>query len=226
LRVRLLILGLCSCTLSGCGGSSRHTSGNLRFVQALAGTPSLALYHNRTLIAANLAYSNATAYFTINSGDGISAVPAGSSSAILNTNVSITSGGNETLILTGSGSSTKTVLLTDGGTTAVTGDGHVRVVNAASSIGSPDVYIVPAGTNITGLSPTASMQAFGTDTGYQLVPTGNNGGAYEVIMTAPGTKNAFLDTGPLALSSSSSNQTVVVLDGTSTGFSFTALTDQ
>jgi hypothetical protein len=64
--------------------------------------------------------------------------------------------------------------------------------------------------------------AFNSDTGYQLVPVG----AYEVFMTAPNTKNAFLSTGPINLAASA-NQTVVGLDDPSgSGFTFTVLTDQ
>ena len=225
MRVRLGFLSLCLCAVAGCGGSS-PTTGNLRFVQALTGTPSLALYHNRTLVAANLAYGNATGYFSINSGDQISALPGNTGAAVFSTNVSISSAGNETLILLGSSSSSKTILLTDGGTTVVTGNGHIRVVNAASTIGTPDVYIAPAGTNITGLSPTTSTLGFGADTGYQLVPLGNNGGTYEVIMTSAGTKNTLLDTGPVGLTGTSTNQTVIVLDGATSGFAFAALMDQ
>jgi hypothetical protein len=197
----------------------------LRFVQALSGQPSITLYHNKTVVAANLAYSNATGYFSINSGDRITAVVGNNGATVLNTNVSITSGGNETLLLTGSGGSNQTLLLQDGGTTAVTGNDHVRVVNAATAAGTPDVYIVPAGTNITGIAPTKSMLAFNADTGYQLVPVPSAGGTYEVILTAPGTKNAVFDTGPIAFGTSA-NQTVVALDGTSTGFMFVALADQ
>lgn len=225
LRLRLGFLSLCLCAVAGCGGSS-STTGNLRFVEALTGTPSLALYHNRTLVAANLEYGNATSYFSIKSGDQISALPGNTGAAVFSTNVSISSAGNETLILTGSSSSTKTILLNDGGTTVVTGNGHVRVVNAASTIGTPDVYIVPAGTNISGVSSTTSALAFGADTGYQLVPLGSNGGTYEVIMTSAGTKSTLLATGPLAITGTSSNQTLLVLDGTASGFAFASLTDQ
>jgi hypothetical protein len=44
-------------------------------------------------------------------------------------------------------------------------------------------------------------------------------------MTAPGTKNAFLDTGTIN-ATNTSNQTVVILDGMPSGFMFIVLNDQ
>jgi hypothetical protein len=126
------------------------------------------------------------------------------------------------LIISGPAAGIQNVLLTDGGTTATTGDAHVRVVNASSTMGTADVYIVSSGTSIAGIAPTVANLAFNSDTGYQLVPVG----AYEVFMTAPNTKNAFLSTGPINLAASA-NQTVVGLDDPSgSGFTFTVLTDQ
>jgi hypothetical protein len=97
----------------------------------------------------------------------------------------------------------------------------VRVVNASSTAGTADVYIVPAGSSIAGIPPTVANLAFNTDTGYKPVPIG----PYEVIMTTSQTKNAVLDTGSINLAASG-NQTVVALDVPAGGVTFTQLTDQ
>lgn len=222
--VRLCIFLLCFCVLSGCSGSSSGT-GSLRFVQASPNASLVNLLVDGKTVASSLGYGNATGYISVRAGSRhVQVAPANGGSTILDTSVSITSSGNQTLIMTGAAASTHSVLLTDTSTTSTAGDQSVRVVNAATAITAADVYIVPAGTSIAALSPTSANLAFNADTGYQLLPTG----AYEVLLTAPGTKNTFLDTGALSTSGATStqNQTVIVLDGAGTGFTFTVLTDQ
>jgi len=224
LGVRAGILGVCLCVLSGCGGSSSNSeNGNLRFLQGSPDAPQINLLVDGKSVATNIGYINATGYISLKSGSRhVQVVPMSGASSVLDTNVTITASGNQTLIISGPAASIHSVLLADGGTTATTGDAHVRVVNASSSMGTADVYIVPSGTSIAGISPTVANLAFNSDTGYQLVPVG----AYEVFMTAPQTKNAFLSTGPINLAASA-NQTVVGLDDPSgSGFTFTVLTDQ
>jgi hypothetical protein len=223
LGVRLGFLVLCVCVLGGCSGSSSSGgTGNLRFVQASPNAPRVNLLVDGHSVATGLGYINATGYISVRSGSRhVQVEPVSGGSPILDTSVNVVSSGNQTLILTGSAASAHSLLLADGGTTATAGDGNVRVVNASSNAGTADVYMVPAGTSIAGIPATVANLAFNTDTGYQLVPVG----AYEVIMTAPGTKNAVLDTGSINLAASA-NQTVVALDGGSGGVMFTQLTDQ
>jgi hypothetical protein len=102
-----------------------------------------------------------------------------------------------------------------------TGDGSVRVVNASPAMGDSDVYIVNAGVGLNGSTPVVTSLPFNQTTGYQLTAIGN----YQVFMTAPGTTNAFLDTGPLALAQSQF-QTVVAVNGRNGGFTYIPLTDQ
>lgn len=221
--VRLCLLVLGWCLLSGCGGSSTGT-GNLRFVQASPDAPQVNLLVDGKSVATTLGYSNATGYISVAAGSRhVQVVPVNGGSPVLDTSVSVTSSANQTLIMTGLKASTHSVLLTDSGTTSTTGDQSVRVVEAATAIAAADVYIVPAGASIAGVSPAAASLTFGADTGYQLVPTG----AYQVLMTTPGTKNTFLDTGALSMGATTGqDQTVVVLDGPANGFTFTVLVDQ
>jgi hypothetical protein len=88
-------------------------------------------------------------------------------------------------------------------------------------MGVADVYIVPAGSSIAGVTPTKAGVSFDQDTGYQLAAQGS----YQVFMTVPGTANAFLNTGAINLTSAQ-NQTVIALDGVSGGFTFALLVDQ
>jgi hypothetical protein len=88
-------------------------------------------------------------------------------------------------------------------------------------MGEADVYIVNAGAGLNGAKPVATSLPFNQTTGYRPTAIGN----YQVFMTAPGTTNAFLDTGPLALMQTQF-QTVVAVNGKNGGFTYIPLTDQ
>lgn len=204
----------------GCGGSSG--TGQIRFVQASPGEPLLNLLVDGTQQASNLTYGNATAYLTVKpSSHHVQAVPVSGGSAVFDVSVPVTSSGNTTVLMTGPASGIKSIVLTDGGTTAVTGDSFVRVLNASLTMGAADVYIVAAGTSLSGVKPVSANVGFDQNGGYQPAVAGD----YEVIMTSPGTQNVLLDTGPINLTAGQ-NWTLVVLDGTSGGFTFTVMQDQ
>jgi Domain of unknown function (DUF4397) len=226
LRLDLLGLGLLGfslCLLSGCGGSST-TTGNLRFVQASPDAGAVTVYNERKLISANLSYGNNTTYFSFSSGSRLRVYQGSGSHVLFQATPAITSGSNETLILTGPIANPTSILLTDGGTSPATGDGEVRVANASRNIGTPngrpDVYVISSGASIAGVTPTISGLAFNSSAGYNQIPEGS----YEVVMTAPNTKNVLLDTGAISLTSG--NQTVIALDRPAGGFTFALLTDQ
>jgi hypothetical protein len=207
---------------AGCGGGSSSDTGQLRFLQTSPSAPHVDLLIDGTTESSNMAYGNSSGYITVKAGSRqLQAVPVNSTSPLLDLSVPITSSGNITVLLTGSSSSIKSLVLTDGGTTSSTGNGYVRVVNASVSMGPADVYIVAAGSGVNGATPAATNLALNQDGGYSLTPAGS----YEVFMTSPGTKSILLDTGPINLTSLQ-NWTLVALDGASGGFSFELLQDQ
>ena len=225
-RLAWLWLGLLSCLalfLVGCGsGSGSSTTAQLRILLASPDSPKVNVLVDGTSVAANLVYGNATPYISVQSGSRhVQVVPVSGASPIFDQTLSLAASANQTLLLTGPAASIHPIMLTDGGTTSVIGDGYVRVVNASATMGAADVYIVPAGNSIVGVQPVTAGLAFDADTGYQVTAGGN----YEVFMTAPNTTQAFLTTGPLSLNASQ-NQTVVALDRNSGGFMFAQLTDQ
>ena len=222
-RVRLLVLWTALLPVIGCsGGSSNNGTGNLRIFQASPDAPQSKVIVDSSSTQPTIDYGNDTGYLSIKSGSRrIQLVPASGSSSIFDQAVSISKDGNETLLLTGAVASLQPVMLIDGGTTAKGNAGYVRVVNASQSMGPADTYIIPAGTGIAGVQPVTAALAFDKDTGYQLTAAGT----YEVLLTAPGTKNVFVDTGPINLDSGK-NHTVIALDRTSGGFIYAQLIDQ
>jgi hypothetical protein len=223
-RVGLLALCLGILFSVGCGSSSSGNTAQLRVLEVAAGAPPVNILVDGTIVAGNVGYGSATAYISVKSGSRhVQAVPVAGGLPILDQTLSLTSSSNQTLLITGTTSSIHAVMLTDGGTTATTGDGHVRVFNASNTMGASDAYIVGAGTSIIGVQPVTASLTFDADTGYQLVPLG----AYEVFLTRPGTTNVNLATGPLSSGTSANpNQTVVAFDAITGGFTYILFTDQ
>ena len=226
MRVGLGLSAVCLAVLlsAGCGSSSSKSTAQLRLFLAENGMPNVNVVADGTTLATNLGYGSASNYLTVNSGSvHLQLVPVGGGSPVVDQMVSINASAHETLVLAGASGGSQALALTDGGTTASTGNGYVRVVNAAASMTAADIYIVPPGTQLT--TATATNIGFGQDTNYELTPLGN----YEVFFTSPGTTSALLATGPLNLGgggTASINQTVIAYDAIGGGFNYIMLADQ
>lgn len=209
------------CCLLACGGGGG--TGQLRFVQASPGEPLVNVLIDGKTKAENFGYGNATAYVSVGAGSRrVQAVPVNSTSPIFDVSVPITNSGNTTVLMTGPPSSIKSLVLSDGNTAVVANAGYVRVINASLTMGPADVYLVAAGSSLTGAKTVATSVGFAGNTGYELAAAGD----YEVILTKPGTQSILLDTGPVNLTADQ-NMTLIVLDGTPPGtFTFTLLLDQ
>ena len=223
-RVGLFALFLGVAFSVGCGSSSSSSdTAQIRVFHGAAGVSAVNILVDGTLQSGNLNYGAATQYLTVKTGSiHVQAVLTSDGSSVLDQSFSIASGAHETVLITGTGSSVKSSVIGDGGTTTVNGDGHVRVFNASNTMGASDVYIVNPGTVLGGVTPVAKNIGFGSDSGYQAIHAGN----YEVFLTAPGTTVVNFATGPLFLTSTTTNQTVVVFDAVQGGFTFILLTDQ
>lgn len=223
--VGLVALCLAIVLVIGCGGGSgSSTTQQLRIVTASPDAPPVDILIDGTQVATSLAYTNSTAYQAVKSGSRhIQALTVSNSTSVFDQSISITASGNETLLLTGPVAKMQSLLLTDGATnsTITTGEGKVRVVNASQTMGAADVYIVNAGASLTGAMPVSAGLEFDKATDYALQSIGD----FQVFMTQPGTRNLYLNTGPLDLTQSQF-KTVVAVDAPGGGFNFVVLTDQ
>jgi len=221
-RVRLgIVLAAALTAGTGCGGSN-HGSASLRVFMASPGAPNVNVSVDGKSLATGISYGSNTGYLSVKSGSPrVQVAPVSGSSPLFNQGISIAKGVNQTLVLTGPASSIQPITLTDGGTTATAGDGHLRVLNASQNLGTADIYIVAAGTGIASVQPNVAGLAFDQPPSYQQIVAGT----FEIFATTPGTKQALLDTGPLTINSGD-NQTIIILDGASGAIAFSQLTDQ
>jgi Domain of unknown function (DUF4397) len=200
---------------SACGGSS---STHLRLLNAATLQSSLDLVVDSKDIASSVAYGSASGYVSVSSGSRhIQVEPTGTTNILIDLpNSTISSGTNNTVIATNSSG----VVVADTTSTPSSGNISIRAINASPTLGTADVYVVSAGTDITGVNPTASSVAFPSATSYQTVAAGN----YEVIFTQPGGKVPVVTGSPSSFTSGQV-RSVVALDAQNGGFTTAVLSD-
>jgi hypothetical protein len=97
---------------------------------------------------------------------------------------------------------------------------NLRIIQAAPSLPSADVYVVAPGTSLSSVSPTLSTLSFESASGYLPLAAGS----YEIYFTAPGQKTSYIDSGPLTFSTGQV-RSLVGLDGSAGGYTSAVLDD-
>ncbi len=206
----------------GCGSGG---TANLRVLHAAPDEPDVNILIDGNTVNSNLAYSANTGYISVSSGSRHLQVEAiNSSTPIVDTTLTLADSTNTTVIVTGT-TTISPIVLTDDTTTPTSGTAEIRLVNAAPSMGGADVYVVPTGTSIVGVSPLVSGITFQTASPYQsLTITAGTSANYDVYFTEPGTKLAELATSGISITSGSA-LTFVSMNNVGGGFTFQVLTD-
>jgi len=168
-------------------------------------------------VASSVTYGSASGYSSVSSGSRhLQVEAAGTSNIFSDQTISLGSGSSSSVLSTNSGST----VLTDTNSTPSSGNISIRVINAASTLGTVDIYIVPAGSNIVTLSPSFSGVTFPSATNYTTLTAGS----YQVIFTLPGQKFGIATSSSLSFSSGQV-RTVVGLAGQTGGFTIGVLSD-
>lgn len=207
----------------GCGSSG---TANLRVLDAAPNQPQVNTIVDGTTVNSNLAYLANTGYISVSSGSRhVQIEPINSATPIVDTTITLADSTNTTVIVTGTTGITP-IVLTDETTTPNSGTAQIRLVNAAPSMASSDVYVVVDGTGISGTPPLVSGLSFQTASAYQTITlaSGVASANYDVYYTEPGGQLPLLATGPISVASGEA-LTVVSMNGLGGGFTFTALTD-
>ena len=199
---------------TACGSSSAQ----IRLLNAFPSQSSLDMLIDSKSTATAVAYAAASGYSSVSPGSRHLQIEAtGTSTVLADQTISLGSGTSSTVLATNSG----TTVLTDSNTTPASGNFTIRVINASSTLGTADIYIVSSGTDISTVSPNYSSVAFASATGYSsLTP-----GSYQVIFTLPGQKFASISSSPTSFSSGQV-RTVAGLDGQNGGFTMAVIADK
>ena len=109
-------------------------------MNASFGNPSLDMLVDSKVVASAVGYGTASGYVAVSSGSrNLQINLPGSATSLITQNLS--SGTNSTVLTTTSGAS----IFTDNQTAPSSGSIAIRVINASSTLGTADVYIVPSG---------------------------------------------------------------------------------
>lgn len=208
----MLVLILISTFVTvGCGSGSTQT----RLLNAMDGQSSVNMIVNNSTVASGVAFGTASAYSSAGSGSQSVQIQA-SGTTLLNQTVTLSGGNDNTVLATDAG----LTVFTDNKSTPASGDIQIRVINASSSLGGTDVYVITPGTDISTMNATVSDLGYQAASAYQTVAAGS----YQIEFTQTGSKNVVFAT---TSSSFSAGQirTVVALDSPSGGFTTVVLSD-
>jgi hypothetical protein len=211
----LIVIGFSA----GCGGGSGTTS--LRVVQASPDTGQVSVVVNGKTVSNDIGYAGNTGYLSVNAGSPtLQVIPLNSTTPIVNQTLDLASGTETTVIVANYKANIDGLVLTDDNTAPAVGDIELRVVNASPGIGSADVYMVPSGSSLTTIAPIVTSLGFESTSSYQTLTAGT----YQVFLTAPGTKSAYVSTGQITLTSGQI-RTIVALNGPTGGYTSITLAD-
>jgi hypothetical protein len=190
----MLAFAALSIFATSCGSTSQSQA---RVVHAISDGPALDINVNTTKVFTNIAFGGVQptppAYTKVASGsDTLQAVDTGTTTVVIaNTNASLSGSSHYTLLLTGFlngiGANAPTFnLITDNNTAPTAGNVEVRIIDGSANTpqGGFDVYIVPPGTNIGGVTPQVSGLLVGQASSYQSLNISGN--VYEVVVTPHG----------------------------------------
>ncbi|MFY9559870.1 MAG: DUF4397 domain-containing protein [Terriglobales bacterium] len=186
----LLALGTLGVFTTSCG--TGHSK--VRLVHASPDAPNVDVAVDGKTVVTDLAFggvSPASDYLTVTAGTRkVEVRTTGTTTDLINSNVSFGSQKAYTVLASGFLANIAAIVLTDDNSAPANGNFKLRIVHVSpSGPASVDVYVVPPGTDITGVTPTISSLAYGQASGYQTAAAAST----EVIITAAGNKTAIID---------------------------------
>jgi len=202
-----------------CGGGG--SGAKLRVLQASPSQSNVDVLVDGKSAATDVGYGAATTYISESSGSHhLQIEPTGSSTPFIDETISLDSSSQTTFIVANITPNVVALPFTDQSTAPTSGNIAIRVINAAPSLATVDVYVVPTGADISSIAPTVSGLAFEGATTYQSLVAAT----YQVYFTIPGTKFVLVNTGAINLSSGQV-RTVVGLEASGGGYTSLTLAD-
>ena len=213
IAIALPAVGLLA-ALTGCQGIvSTPSRSQVRIIDASPDAPGLDMYEGTAVLAYNLGFGTITSYVPINPGTyTISAKSAGTTQVLSTATATFAASGQYTALIGNSAASLDEVILKDQSQPAPSGQISLRFVDQATRISAVDIYAVPAGQKLTGVTPIVTNLTFPINTGYINIPTG----AYTIVMvptgTVPTTTTVATYSGAQTTYSGGAARTIILID--------------
>jgi hypothetical protein len=195
---------------TGCGSNSTQ----VRLVNAMDGQTSINMVVDNSTLATGVAFGAASSYAFVGLGSHTLEIQA--NSATLFNQTDSFSSGNNTVLATNSGPT----IFTDNKTMPSSGNIQIRGINASTSLGTADVYVVAPGIDISTVNPTFSALAYQSASSYTTVA----GGSYQIEFAQAGSKNVLINSNAISFSAGQI-RTILALDNPSGGFTTAVLSD-
>jgi len=198
--------------LAGCQSIDMN-SAQLRVLDASPDAGPIDAYQNNIGLAYNLSFGTITSYVPMAPGSySLSADKAGSHQALLTGNGTLAPGHQYTEVIGNIAAGLQQTLLVDQTQPAPAGETALRFLQEAPRSGSVDIYLVPKGARLGGLTPIAANVGFGALSAYFHEPAGTY--AIDVVPagTALQSSTVTLLSGAQIAYDSGSVRTVVILD--------------
>ena len=190
----------------------------LRAIHASPDAPAVDIYVDGQRAAANVAYRSTTDYLEVPAGArNVQVRAAGTATTVIDANLTLAAGVDYTVLATGRVASIAPLVLTDTNAAPAAGNVRVRLVHAAPTAGTVDIYVTAPNADLAGAAPTLAGVPFRGYSPYLSVPAGS----YRVRITPAGSKSVAIDSGTLTLTAGLI-RTGIALDNAGGGAPFAA----
>lgn len=200
---------------AGCGDTTApdlRLDPNVRVVHAAPDTPRLQVVLEgapRT----HLDYAEVSDLFTLPTGERrVQLLVDGQTEAVIDLTSTLESAMQYTIIAAGIAGSVEPIVLTDDPAPADSAETRIRVVHAAPTAGTVDVYVTEPGAALATELPTLMSMAFGDVSDYMVVESRT----YQVRVATAGGTELLIDL-PLLVLSSQRVLTIVIMDTMGSG---------
>jgi len=207
-----LALALTGC--QGIAGTSVYTQ--VRFIDAspdAGGVSGLDFYQNSTAMLYNVGFGGSSTYIpTTPGGYSFSVDTAGTQQQLASVRGTVTAGAEFTVLTGDVAASLQMTVLRDQSSPAPSGQVALRFLDQATRVGAVDIYLLPSGGTLSGVTPVATGIVFDNTPQYINVPAGT----YTLVIlptgTIPSGTTSALYTGTQVGYPGSSVRTILLID--------------
>lgn len=185
----LTVLASAACSISD-GITPQGPSSHLRVVQAVANAPIVELVVDSTPYLSGIGFRSSSGFLKVDAGTRrVRLFPNGSATPLLDHSFPIEFPRAYTLLATGVVGSVEAVVAPDTAPIPNAGEIKLRIIQAAPSAGTVDVYVTDQADPIDTATPILEDVVFRGNTDYFTFPVGR----YRIRLTAANTKTVLLD---------------------------------
>jgi hypothetical protein len=210
----VVALAVLSLAVTGCQSiAGIQPVSQVRVIDASPDAPALDIYQNSAAGLYNIGFGTVSSYIPISAGTYLhTAYTAGTQQQLASVRGKFSTGSQYTVLAGNFAANLQMTVFKDQTTPAPPGQVALRFLHQGTRAGTVDIYLVPAGSRITGLTPIAAGVSFGGNTGYIDAPSGT----YSIVALPAGSIPSSVVTpeytGSQASYPGGSVRTVVLID--------------